>query len=227
MQIFSFQYDRRSSCLASDAAHFFLSFDQHVTNVVRACNFHLWSLQHMRPSLTFESAKSMVTAIIGSRIDHCNSLLYGTTERNLNHLQKVQNATCVGHQASFQTCATVLRQQLHWLPIRQWITYKLATLTFKAKYYRTSLYLHEQLRDHQVARALRSTTAPLFYQPSVSTVIASRAFYYSAPQVWNCLGTSTRSANTFGSFWRCLKSELFATAYDRYVCGAITRPQRF
>ena len=43
-------------------------------------------------------------------------------------------------------------------------------------------------------------TAPLFYRPFVSTVYASRAFYYSAPQVWNCLGTSTRSTNTFSSF---------------------------
>ena len=47
-------------------------------------------------------------------------------------------------------------KQLHWLPIRQLITYKLATLTFKAKYCRTPLYLHEQLRDHQIARTLRS-----------------------------------------------------------------------
>jgi len=98
--------------------------------------------------------------------------------------------------------------------LRQRITYTLATLTFKAKYCWTPLYLHEQLRDHQVARALHSTTAPLLYRPSASTVFASRAFYYSAPQVCNCLGTSTRSANTFSSFRRCLKSELFAAAYD-------------
>ena len=38
------------------------------------------------------------------------------------------------------------------------------------------VYLHEQLRDHQVAKALRSTTAPLFYRPFVSTVFASPAF---------------------------------------------------
>ena len=44
-------------------------------------------------SLTFESAKSMATAIIGARIDYCNSLLYGTTERNFNRIQNVQNAT--------------------------------------------------------------------------------------------------------------------------------------
>jgi len=35
----------------------------------------------------------MATAIIGARINDCKSLLYGTTEWNLNHLQKVQNAT--------------------------------------------------------------------------------------------------------------------------------------
>ena len=104
-----------------------LSFDQYVTNVVRACNFHLRSLRHLRPSLTFQSAKSMATAIIGARIDYCNSLLYGTTERNLNRLQKVQNATArIVHQASFQTSVTALRQQLHWLPIRQRITLKKA-----------------------------------------------------------------------------------------------------
>ena len=57
-----------------------LSFDQHVTNVVRACNFHLRSLRYLRPLLTFELAKSMATAIISARIDYCNSLLYGTTE---------------------------------------------------------------------------------------------------------------------------------------------------
>ena len=153
------------------------------------------------------------------RINYCNSLLYGTTKRELNRLLEVQNATArIVHQASFQTSASALSQQLHWLPIRQRITtYKLATLTFKAKYCRTPLYPHQQLRDHQVARALRSTTAPLFYRLFVSTVFASRVFYYSAPPVWNCcLWTSTRSANSFSSFRRCLKSELFAAAYDTY-----------
>ena len=168
-----------------------LSFDQHVTNIVRACNFHLRSLWHLRPSLTFESAKSIATAIVSAGIDYYNSLLYGTTEQNLSRLQKVQNAMArILHHVSFQTSATALRQQLHWLPNRQRITYKLATLTFKAKYCLTPLYFHKQLRD-QVARALRSTTAPLFYRPFLSTVFTSRVFCYSAPQVWNCLGTST------------------------------------
>ena len=84
----------------------------------------------------------MATAIIGARIYYCN----GTMELNLNHLQEVLNSTArIVHQASFQTSAMARRQQLHWLAIRQRITYKLATLTFKAKYCRTPLYHHEQL----------------------------------------------------------------------------------
>ena len=75
----------------------------------------------------------MATAIISARIDYCNSLLYSTTEQNLNHLQKIQNPTArIMHQASFQTSAKALRRQLHWLPIRQRIMYKLAIFTLLA-----------------------------------------------------------------------------------------------
>ena len=45
-----------------------LSFDQYVSNVVRACIFFLRSLRHLQPSLIFESTKSTATAIIGTRI---------------------------------------------------------------------------------------------------------------------------------------------------------------
>jgi len=137
----------------------------------------------------------------------CTALRSGTSSVS-RRCRTRRLASCIWHPSKRapRLCASSC------LPIRQGITYKLVTLTFKAKYCRTPLYLHEQLRDHQAARALRFTTAPLFYRPFVSTVSASRAFYYSVPQVWNCLGASNRSANTFNSFRRCLKSELFAAA---------------
>ena len=57
----------------------------------------------------------------------------------------------------------------------------------------------------------RSTVLPTI---CVHRLRLSGILLNSAPQVWNCLGTSTRSANTFSSFMRCLTSELFAAAYD-------------
>ena len=39
----------------------------------------------------FDTAKSIATSIVGARLDYCNSLLYGTSEGNLDRLQRVQN----------------------------------------------------------------------------------------------------------------------------------------
>jgi hypothetical protein len=95
-----------------------LSFDRHVTDVVRGCNYHLRAFRHIRARLTTEAAKS-VACSIGSRLDYCNSLLCGTTESNLDRLQMVQNllarAVC---RAPWSASATDLRRSLHWLPVR-------------------------------------------------------------------------------------------------------------
>src|SRR5664279_5144614 len=63
-----------------------LSFDQHVSEVVRSCNYHLRALRHIRPRLTMECAKSVATSIVGSRLDYCNSLLHGMAQKKISRL---------------------------------------------------------------------------------------------------------------------------------------------
>ena len=65
--------------------------DRHVSSVVSSCNFHTRALRHILPRLTLDAAKSVAVSIIGARLDYCNSLLYGTSQRNLDRLQRVQN----------------------------------------------------------------------------------------------------------------------------------------
>jgi len=60
-----------------------LSFDKHVTNVVRVCTFHTCATIHSS-SAHLGVAKAVSVSIVGSRLDYCNSLLYGTTERNFD-----------------------------------------------------------------------------------------------------------------------------------------------
>ena len=72
-------------------------------------------------------------------------------------------------------------------------------------------YLHDDLRDYQPIRMLRSSNAHLLQRPLVLTSVASRAFPIAAPTVWNSLSVNTRSADSFGSFKRRLKTELFAS----------------
>jgi len=52
-----------------------LTFNQHVTNVVCACTYHTCALRHIRPLLTVDAAKMIASAIVGARLDYCNSLL--------------------------------------------------------------------------------------------------------------------------------------------------------
>ena len=54
--------------------------------------YHLHNMGRSKRFLSSEDGKSIVQAIVMSRIDYCNSLLYGVAATNLSKLQRVQNA---------------------------------------------------------------------------------------------------------------------------------------
>ena len=68
-----------------------MSFDGQVSETCKACYFHIRALRYIRASLTTEASKTIAAAIVGSRLDFCNSLLAGTSVSNLTRLQHVQN----------------------------------------------------------------------------------------------------------------------------------------
>jgi len=104
----------------------------HVAALRRSCLFQLRQLWIVRFSLTLEAAKTLVHAFVSSRLDYCNSLLYGIGEGLLTKLQTVLNAAAhvVTGTRKFDRVTLVLHQ-LHWLPVRQRITFKLVMITFK------------------------------------------------------------------------------------------------
>ena len=57
--------------------------------------FHLHNVRRIRKYLSTESAKLLVHAFVISRIDYCNSLLYGLPQTRLIKLQRVQHAAFV------------------------------------------------------------------------------------------------------------------------------------
>jgi len=70
-----------------------------------------------------------VNAFISCRLDYCNALLYGIADGQLQRLQSVQNAAARLVTGTRRTDhITPVLQSLHWLPVRQRDTFKLATL---------------------------------------------------------------------------------------------------
>ena len=91
--------------------------------------FQLRQLRAIRSSLTTDAAKTLAQAFVGGRLDYCNSLLYGVSEDLLRRLQSVQNAAArfITGARKYDHISPVLRD-LHWLPLRQRIIFKIATL---------------------------------------------------------------------------------------------------
>ena len=54
-----------------------LTFQSHISGVVKSCNYHLRALQHIRHLLPFSTAHTLAYSLIMSRLDYCNAVLYG------------------------------------------------------------------------------------------------------------------------------------------------------
>jgi len=88
-------------------------------------------LRSVKRVLSAEVAKTVVYAFISSRLDYCNSLLFGISDNLLERLQAIQT-TAVQHTAAFLVTYTRRRKhitpvlgQVHCLPVRQRIECKL------------------------------------------------------------------------------------------------------
>ena len=158
---------------------------------------------------------SIAASVVSSRLDYCNSLLVKTTEHNLKRLQSVQNSLArVVSQAPWSVPSLDLLRGLHWLPIRQRIHYKTALITYKTLHTGLPIYIAELLHDYQPIRELRSSSSHLLQKPPYRTVFASRAFSYTAPDIWNKLKLETITAPSVDSFKIRLKTELFDAAFS-------------
>jgi hypothetical protein len=193
-----------------------LTFDAHVTSLVRACNFHLRALKHIRPYLTIDVAKSIGAAFVNSRLVYCNSVLYNTSTFNISRLQRVQNnlaRTVAGDLAKFCSTSDLL-QQLHWLPICHRIEFKLASLGFTCLHSQQPAYLRELLSYYAPGRCFRSSAdSMLLDKPRTRTRIADRSFSVAVPTVFNVLRSELRHANTLSNFKTALKTDLYRRAY--------------
>ena len=67
-----------------------LTMNAHVSNIARTCYFELRRWASIRRILTSTATATLVSAFVLSRIDYCNSLLFGSTHDVTPHLQRRQ-----------------------------------------------------------------------------------------------------------------------------------------
>jgi len=169
-------------------------------------------------SLSAVAVKAVVHAFISSRLDYCNSLLIGVNDGLLRRLQSVQNAAARLVTGTWR-CEhiTPALQQLHWLPVRQRIQYKLASFAFRALSGLVPDYLagDYQLVADSGRRSLRSAERRVCSVPRQNSTFGNRSFAAAGPRAWNELPFSLRDTGlSLTTFNAHLKTYLFSTAFE-------------
>jgi len=143
-----------------------------------------------RSALSVEARKTVVQAIVSSRLDYCNSLLSSVTDSLVQHLQAVQNATArlVTDIRRCEHITPVLRQ-LHWLLVRQPIEFKMAVLVYESLNTLSLWYLIDncQLITTTGRRRLRSSNVATCVVPRTRRSVGDRSFTAAGPHLWNNL----------------------------------------
>ena len=111
-----FKQSVRNLCFTLDCH---LTINAHVSNIVRTCYFELCRLASIRRFLTSTVTATLVSAFVLSRIDYCNSLLFGSTHDVTSHLQRIQNyAARVILRLPKSSSITIHLKSLHRLPVK-------------------------------------------------------------------------------------------------------------
>ena len=192
-----------------------LNFNKQISSVVSSSFYQLRTIAKLKPILTFRDLETVIHAFITSRLDYCNSLYCGLTQSTLHRLQMVQNsaARLLTGTRRREHISPVLAQ-LHWLPVKYRIQFKILLFVFKALNGLAPQYLSDLLSKPPAVRVLRSASQMLLDVPSNTSVSkGDRAFSVIGPTLWNSLPLHIKSSATVERFKSTLKTHLFSIAW--------------
>ena len=118
-------------------------------------------------------------------------------------------------KSMFSTQCTPLLMELHWLPVKQRINFKILLITYKALNGQAPTYITDLLSYYRPARPLRSSTQNLLRNPHYNLKnYGSRSFAVAAPRLWNALPLAVKNSNSVDIFKRQLKKHLYLSSYS-------------
>ena len=162
-----------------------LTMNANVSNIARTCYFELRRLASICRFLTSTATATLVSAYVLSRIDYCNSLLFGSTHDVTSHMQQIQNhAARVILRLPMSSSITTHLKSLHWLPVKVRGTYKIACLCY---------HCHSSTSPSYVADMLQKKTLHTCNTRSKAT-LGDRSFSLASSSVWHSIPDDVRCA---------------------------------
>ena len=187
-----------------------LTMSAHINETCQAAIYHLYNIKRISRYLSYDDRKSIVQAVIMSRIDYCNSLLVGVPSTQLSKLQRLQNAAArlVSNVAKYDHVTLVTLDNLHWLPVTYRVNFKIAMLAHKCIYGNAPEYLKDLIKVKSTTRYnLRSDGEMLLedYSARSKKTLGDRTFKVAAPRIWNILLKDIRKQDNYYIFKKTAK----------------------
>jgi len=186
-----------------------LSMSKQISEVTKSNFFKLSNMYKIRKCLTEEAAKTMVSTMVISCLDYCNSLYYGLPDILLDRLLAVQKsaARLISLTGKYEHITPVFID-LHWLPICQRTEYKILLTVYKCVHGIAPKIWWIFLRP-------RRDDGDLLLVPKIKRVtFGGVSFSRAGPELWNALRLSLRKCESVELYKKNLKTRLFKQAYN-------------
>ena len=181
-----------------------LTFKKHISTVCGKAMANFFRIRSIRSYLNRSAAETLLLGLCISHLDYANSVLYALPVVYISKMQRVQSmcAKLVLNRNRYSSSTAALKE-LHWLPIRQRIVFKLVSLVYRCKTGTAPQYLKDLLISLPVTeRQLRSTIdqTRLIIPKTKCKTFADRSFGVAAPGEWNLLPRAIREAQSYELF---------------------------
>ena len=136
---------------------------------------------------------TLMSILVISRIDYCNTVLAGMHDVYVQQVQRVLNAAArlIARKRKYDSISATLRDALRWLLILQRVEFKLSVLVFNCMHNLAPSYLStmcQPVADNAGRRHLRSAARGDLAVPATRTLqYGPRSFAVAGPFTWNSL----------------------------------------
>ena len=193
-----------------------LNLKEHILTKCKTAIANFVRIRNIRKYLTMDACSTLVLGLCISHLDYANALYYGLPDKTILHLQTVQSmrAKLTLRKSKYDSTTEAL-SQLHWLPIRHRINFKITTITHKCIHGTAPQYLKDLLTPVSNPRSLRFSNdrTKLIIPFTRRKTFAARSFSIAAPTIWNQLPMSLQETANFELFKRQLKTHLYRVAF--------------
>ena len=207
MHFNGFQLQIDNSLISPSETHGVL-FDQHmnmetlVAGIRKASYFHIRNIKSLNSMFTHDALISLVNASITSRLDYCNSLLLGLSDKLVERLQLIQNiaARIITGYRKYDHIISIFKE-LHWLSVIKRIKFKTLVITYKTSHGQAPIYLTELLHKKANTRTLRLFGELILVVSKYKLQLYGlKAFGVAAPTLGNKLPSHIRNYKSLNVF---------------------------